>query len=296
MAINEKQLETWANPGSLVQSANTYQSIKDVIEHKDALYSGRTITSFLQGSYGNDTNVIGVESDVDIVLKSAAVFYYDISRLPAQTQEQYKASHPAAEYRFVDFKAAVGAWLHKHYGKDFDPGLKAMHIKPNGGRRNADVLPCMDFRRYRAYRADNDAIYDEGICFILADGTRIENFPIQHRDNCITKNQDTGLYFKPMVRIIKNMRNRMRDSGVIPNGIAPSYYIEGLIWNVPNELFGHSYERTFLQCYHYLRHANTGGLVCANGLVPLLGTGPINWDPRNFGTFFNALGEFWDNF
>ncbi len=296
MAINENQLDTWANPGSLVQSANTYQSIKGVIEDKRAPYAGRSITSFLQGSYGNDTNIIGAESDVDIVLKSSAVYYYDISRLPPATQEGYKASHPAAQYKFADFKAEVGTWLQQQYGKDLDSGAKALHIKANGGRRNADVLPCMNFRRYRAYRDDNNALYDEGICFMLPDGTRVENFPVQHRDNCIQKNQDTGLYFKPMVRIIKNMRNRMRDQGMIADKIAPSYYIEGLISNVPNELFGHSYERTFLQCYRYLRGANAGGLMCANRLVPLLGAGATSWDLENFAAFFQALGDFWDNF
>jgi hypothetical protein len=64
VAIPESQLETWTHIGAGPQSTATYQSIKAVIEHKDAPYASRQIDSFLQGSYGNDTNVFGADSDV----------------------------------------------------------------------------------------------------------------------------------------------------------------------------------------------------------------------------------------
>lgn len=82
MSIAEVQLETWAKPGAQVQSANTYQAIKKVIESNDAPYSGRSMSSYLQGSYGNDTNVFGLESDVDIVLQCSSIYYPDLQLLP----------------------------------------------------------------------------------------------------------------------------------------------------------------------------------------------------------------------
>jgi DNA-binding protein H-NS len=39
MAIPEAQLETWTGLGSVQQSKTTYQSIKNVLEHKDAPYA-----------------------------------------------------------------------------------------------------------------------------------------------------------------------------------------------------------------------------------------------------------------
>lgn len=100
-----------------------------------------------------------------------------------------------------------------------------------------------------------------------------------------------------MVRIWKNMRNRMREQGLIKSGIAPSYYIEGLLWNVPSNLFGHSYERTFLQCYSYLHYADKTQLVCANQNAWLIRKDEAtSWDPDDFNTFFNTLGGYWDNY
>jgi hypothetical protein len=73
MTIPETQLETWTHIGAAAQSAATYQTIKAVIESKDAPYATKQIDSFLQGSYGNDTNVYGADSDVDIVLRTKSI-------------------------------------------------------------------------------------------------------------------------------------------------------------------------------------------------------------------------------
>lgn len=45
-----------------------------------------------------------------------------------------------------------------------------------------------------------------------------------------------------MARVFKNMRSRLVESGLIEAGTAPSYFIEGLLYNVPNEKFTTSYQ------------------------------------------------------
>ena len=57
MAISESQLETWSHIGAKTQSAATYQTIREALEHPDAPYSGRRFEIYLQGSYGNDTRL-----------------------------------------------------------------------------------------------------------------------------------------------------------------------------------------------------------------------------------------------
>lgn len=44
-----------------------------------------------------------------------------------------------------------------------------------------------------------------------------------------------------MARILKNMREKLKDKNLITPDVAPSYYLEGLLYNVPNEDFGTSY-------------------------------------------------------
>src|SRR5258708_39423016 len=105
MAIPEAQLETWTHIGAGPQSSATYQSIKAVIEHKNAPYASRQVDSFLQGSYGNDTNVFGADSDVDIVLRSKAFFHYNLDALSEMEKSEFKRVYPgAAEYNLKTFK------------------------------------------------------------------------------------------------------------------------------------------------------------------------------------------------
>lgn len=294
--IPESQLDTWASPGSLTNSAATYQTIKSVIEHSDAPYAAQSVTSFLQGSYGNSTNVRGVDSDVDIVLKCGSIYYPDLHKLPDDQKEHYKRVRTGTSYSQEQFRNEVSNWLEDRYGSDFEPGDKALTIKANGNRRSADVLACCSYRRYLRFNGHNDASYVEGICFKLPDGTLIPNFPKQHYDNCVTKNRETNEYFKAMVRIWKNMRNRMRDDKLLEGVSAPSYYIEGLLWNVPNDRFGTSYQDTFLRCFSYIHDADKTQLVCANYQAWLLRENePTSWDPAQFEKFFNRLGGYWDD-
>jgi len=67
MPIPESQLETWSKPGSVAQSRDTYATIKRALENTNATYASRNFEVFLQGSYGNDTNIFA-ESDVDVVM------------------------------------------------------------------------------------------------------------------------------------------------------------------------------------------------------------------------------------
>lgn len=297
MSISEAQLDTWAKPGNQVQSANTYGTIKPIIENKDSPYSGRDISSYLQGSYGNDTNVFGLEADVDIVLQSGALYYPDLHKLSPEQKALYEQGRSGASYSVEQFKVDVTGWLQKQFPGQVDPGAKAITIKGTENRRKADVLACCDYYRFFTFFGFSDprTRIEKGVCFKLPDGKLIGNFPKQHRENCITKQAETKNYFKPMVRIVKNMRNRMKAAGVIGDGIAPSYYLEGLLWNVPNHLYGHSYERTFLEFYHWTKNAQKDQLVCANQQAWLLRKNEAtSWDPDKFATFFQALGDYWD--
>lgn len=85
----------------------------------------------------------------------------------------------------------------------------------NGTRRDADVLVCAKLRRYYTFPAFGDPVFVDGICFFLPDGTRIENFPEKHSENCTRKHQETNQWFKHTVRIMKNLRNTMIEKKLI---------------------------------------------------------------------------------
>ena len=250
---------------------------------------------FLQGSYKNDTNVYG-DSDVDIVLCHTGAFYRDLSRLSPEDRRAYDATTgDAVTYGYSDFKRDATAYITRLYN-NVNSGKKALYIPGgNSGRRNADVLIASEFRRYYEFKSLQNQRYDEGVCFFPAGGSMIENFPKQHSNNCTTKHQNTKSYFKPMVRIFKNMRNTMIAKGMLPVGVAPSYFIEGMLYNVPNDKFGDTFQQTWINCFNHIVSADCDKLVCANYMHWLVReNSPTSWPVANFNLFTTVLKRYWE--
>lgn len=293
MSIPEDQLDIWAKQGSVAQSRDTYGSIKRVLETPGTAYAGRDFTVFLQGSYGNDTNVYA-ESDVDVVIVLNETYYEDLGQLSEAEKGNFNQSRTPADYSYWDFRRDVQVWLVECYGKSVEPGNKAIFIPADGARRNADVIIAAQYQLFERFRTSYDEDHIEGICFWNKSLEQIANFPKQHSANCTTKHQATAGYFKPMVRIIKNMRNRMIADGKLESGIAPSYYLEGLLYNVPNDQFGQSYSDTFVNCYNWLLNADRSDFVCANETYFLLREGsPVTWRADKCSQFLDAAGDYW---
>jgi hypothetical protein len=98
-----------------------------------------------------------------------------------------------------------------------------------------------------------------------------------------------------MVRVFKNMRNRMIEQGLLAEGVAPSYFLEGMLYNVPNHKFGKSYGDTWVECFNWVVTAQRDQLVCANYLHWLVRDNePTSWPTANFLAFLNAAKAYWE--
>ncbi|CAJ0797163.1 nucleotidyltransferase domain-containing protein [Ralstonia holmesii] len=295
MAIPESQLETWSHQGSITQSSNTYNTVKGVLEANTTPYASKNFKVFLQGSYGNDTNIYA-ESDVDIVIRLDDCFYSDLHSLPEDERAAYKLAFGDATYTYADFKRDVLSVLQGQYGAAVKAGDKAIAIDANGSRRKSDVIVATQFRRYSKFRSADNSEYVEGICFFNAAGERIANYPRQHSANLTTKHQASSKWLKPVARVFKNMRSRMIDKGLIKAGIAPSYYIEGLLYNVPNEKLTSSYQDCVVNTLNWYRQeAQKSELVCANWQYYLLRDGVHTcWPQTNCDAFVEAAVKLWN--
>ena len=98
MAISESQLDIWAKQGSVTQSANTYGTIRNALDNASAPYYSKNYSIFLQGSYGNDTNIYA-DSDVDVVIKLESTYYNDLSDLSTNELALYNSEAMNAAYR-----------------------------------------------------------------------------------------------------------------------------------------------------------------------------------------------------
>lgn len=292
MTIPEAQLETWSQQGATAPSRNTYAAVRQVLEDSSAPYAGLGPSVFLQGSYANDTNT-GRDSDVDVVVSIDSMFGHDAQTLPAEQYEAFKQSHSDSTYSYKQYRSDVASWLTTKFGNSVDASGKAIFIPASGGRRECDVLPAIEYRYYYRYSSIRDQSYATGICFYLADGTQVINFPKQHSDNCTLKHQGTNSHFKPLVRIYKSMRNHLVDSGELREGTAPSYFIEGMIYNVPNDKFVASREGSFVNSFDYIASADRSAFNCANGIQKLLGSSSVTWRSADCDEFLNALRQLW---
>lgn len=295
MAIPESQFDTWSKQDSVAQSRDTYSTVKRVLDDGASPYYLKSFESFLQGSYANDTNVYR-DSDVDVVMRLDSAWYHDAPLLPRDQYQAFERAYPGtADYGLPEFKAQVSEWL-KHKFNGVTIGSKAIFIPGSGARRDCDVLVCARFKYYYRFTSVYDENYAEGICFFLKDGTRIVNFPKQHSDNCTAKHKATSQWFKPAVRIYKNMRNYLVDSNMLRDGTAPSYFIEGMLWNVSADKFGKSYDDTFVATFNYLVSTDRSTFKCANGIHPLLqASSHASWPPANCQAYLDALRNLWNN-
>ena len=296
MPIPESQLDTWSHQGSITQSSNTYNSIKNILEADTTPYAAKNYKVFLQGSYGNDTNIYA-ESDVDIVIRLDDCFESDLSELSEPEKAAQKAAHTDATYIHSDFKRDVLSVLTARYGSAVEAGDKAIAIAADGSRRKADVIVAIQFRRYFKFRSTYDSSYAEGICFYNSAGERIVNYPKQHSANLTAKHQASLKWLKPMARVFKNMRSRMVDANLIKAGVAPSYFIEGLLYNVPNDKFTSSYQDCVVNTLNWYRQeAVKKDLVCANEQYYLLRDAAHTcWNQANSDAFVEAAVKLWND-
>jgi hypothetical protein len=298
VAISEAQLTTWNNVGSIQQSSATYQSIKRVLERSDSPYASGDVDSFLQGSYCNDTNIYG-DSDVDIVLRTKALFYYNVDALPDPQKAEFKRIHPnPSQYGLPGFRRDVTDWLGQQYGGDRDAsGKKALRIKPSGNRRSADILLVCPHKRYSRYLSPRpeDQTFVEGVIFRTTDGKTIINYPKQHSDNLTAKHQTTNSWFKPTVRVYKNMRNRMVEKGLIKANAAPSYFLEGLLYNVPGDRFGGSWVATVENTFAWIDGNAPADYMCANAIHPLIRDNlATSWPVQGYIDWLNGMKKLWN--
>lgn len=208
---------------------NTEKAIRKAIDADSALNS-RTIRIFAQGSYRNHTNV-RQDSDVDICVLCTDICFTDYSS--AEGIDDSKVGLSTSSYTYAMFKNEVGTALRNYFGASVvSRGNKAFDIHATTYRVDADVVPCLEHRRY-----DRNGKYISGTELHPDNGGRVTNWPDQQYENGVLKHVLTKARFKKIVRILKNLRYEMEDQGIATAKCVPSYLVECLVFNVPNELF-----------------------------------------------------------
>lgn len=294
MAIPTNQLETWSSQGAMVSSSQTYNSIKSAIETITAKDDRLKVSTYLQGSYGNDTNVYK-ESDVDIVVQlesfeGSEIFYSNLN-------EEQKASlrFTTGAFGTDEFRNFYYLELQKIFGAgSMSLGSKSVKIAGEGNRRYADIIFVFP---YHSYNSLNPTDYIKGIAFKANTIGKelIINYPKQHSANGTTFHASTSNRFKPMVRVFKNVRNYLADKNVITKKQAPSYLIEGMLSNIPAHLYSNDKQQTFVNIVGHAKQADYQSMLCLNKLRPLFGNNGDQWNTGDADSFLFACYNLYKN-
>ena len=298
MPIPEKQLEAWANQGAVVLSKQTHESIRVALESEISLIKEKKYRIYLQGSYKNSTNIRG-DSDVDVVVELQSAFSPDISLLSSVEKANYGLHYPnVADYGWKAFREDVIQSLKKYYGSGMVcSGNKSIKVIASSGRLSADIIPCLQHRKYTKFIDAKDNAFTGGIKFYTSKENRaIVNFPELHYQFGTEKNGQlkTNGWFKPTVRVFKNARNKMIENHLIPEENACSYFIENLLFNVPDNLYGESYEKTFYNIVTWLIDSDLSRCICQNQQNQLFGAGPEQWEMEKALYFIDGLKNLWN--
>jgi len=299
MGIPESQLETWSHQGAVTTAKATHYSIRKALDSFEWT-EGVKYEVYLQGSYKNTTNIRG-DSDVDIIAQLNSTFKAGLSLLSEEEKELQKQAYPPAKYLLSDFRSDVLKALRAYYGESVvSLGNKSVRVAGSSNRLPADLVVCLLYRKYLRFRSGSDQNYVDGITFYaIKDKRWIINFPNLHYSNGISKNSmdNTKGWYKPTVRVFKNARTYLVDKGAITEAIAPSYFLECFLYNVPNELFGSCYQKTFLRLIEWLVLSLPNGqyqnLLCQNEQLPLFGDTAEQWSLNKAIKLLKTLLELW---
>ncbi len=285
MIYTEEQLQRFSNPPAKYQTEQiirTHQKIRDCIEagiDKDKVKEQYKLEScdfniYLQGSYKNSTNISN-SSDVDLIVEFNSVYYYDTSLLPADQVKQRQEDANPSGFGYDIFKSLVYLVLKDEFGEGIiKRDNKCIRYIENNNNPDADIIPSFTFKKYTQYISSTNYKAMEGIKLKADDGHWIENYPKIHFDNLTKKSQNTNNGFKPTVRLYKSLRDKLIENKLLAVGSAKSYYIENLLYNVPDNLFGGTTTDILKSTLNkVVTDFNSGHIVtyrCANGVDSLI--------------------------
>ena len=278
MPISESPLSRWSHheAGTAFKQAH--------VPIREALYAYKGLSQFkyevfLQGSYKNDTN-LGGDSDVDVVIRLASKLKPSVVALSGE-QLQEDGSHWFALERWQSFRDHAMNAMRARFGKAVKSGRKSIKVPKGKIPADADLVVTLS--------------YMQGIGFYLPDEERwVVSYPQQHHQRGLKREKATNERFKRTIRMFKGARNRLVEKGVLKKEEAPSYFIECLLYNVPDGLFKPEMRPTYSGILGWLKTAKLNDFQCQNGLVPLFGSEREQWSVKKARAFVKALQDMWD--
>ncbi len=264
MTIPESTLSSWSHHQAATAFKQAHVPIRKALEARKEL-SQFKYEVFLQGSYKNDTN-LGGDSDVDVVVRLSSKLKPAVADLTGERLQE-DGSHKFVHGQWKSFRDEALKALRAKFGKAATSGRKTLKVPKGKIPADADLVVTVSYR--------------EGIGFYFSDERRwVVSFPQQHHNHGLKKEKATNMRFKRTIRMFKAARNRLVEKGLLKKEDAPSYFIECLLYNVPDKMFKPKLATTYTGILAWLKTAKLGDFQCQNRKVALFGPGLEQWTQK----------------
>ena len=278
MPITESTLSRWSHHQAGTAFKQTHVPIREALDAHSGLAQFK-YEVLLQGSYKNDTN-LGRDSDVDVVVRLSSKLKPRVVALSGEALQE-DGSHRFALERWQSLREQAMKAMQARFGRAVKSGRKSIKVPKGKIPADADLVVTLSHK--------------EGIGFYLPDERRwVASYPQQHHQRGSKKELATRNRFKKTIRMFKAARNQLVDKGMLIKEDAPSYFIECLLYNVPDHLFDQKLAPTYLGILTWLKTARLKDFQCQNGQLPLFGPLPEQWSVKKARAFVKALQELWD--
>ncbi|MCL2621598.1 MAG: hypothetical protein FWD32_01025 [Firmicutes bacterium] len=304
--IKNEVLEKITAQGTVANLDVTFNNAKKLIEaalvriaKRNNMFNPTDVNIYMQGSYLNGTNVF-TASNVEIVVELTKTASFDPATLtPASYSliNNYFLGKFNLDYTVENLKHDL--YLELNAFTDNKATLeerKTIHIAAfKDLPRRVDILPAFSFKKF-VRKLDGGYKVVPGILVWDDDAqTHIMSFPKIHAENVSKKDKATNGNFVKMVRIFKTLRIYCSRAELITKKQAPGYFVECLIYNVPNSLFKGTLEEQFLKIINWLVNDNLLDNNCANEQWALIGTASEFWNILDANDFLLCMAYIWHN-
>ncbi|MFJ6616202.1 hypothetical protein ACIQOW_01295 [Kitasatospora sp. NPDC091335] len=291
-----EKLNRWTNPPSQAEEERLDRARRMVTnavrQHPPFANLGLIVEP--KGSWANNTNVSS-DSDMDIKVE----FTQRVFRGPVDGMEFWDLALQNNSYR--------GLWTPEVFRHELGVALKSASTRVDashnvafyvpsvpGSRPDTDVVPCFTYLHTPLFGA-----LKQGTVVFTKDGKHIVNWSQQQLENGRAKNNRTGRRYKFAVRALKSVENDLVAMGAVKE--LPSYFMECLIYNVPDEVFkAPSLDQAFRGALVCLKHQfgfwswnDPDTMVEPNGIKKLFGPAQ-KWNKNDaqhlLGAAWNYLG------
>jgi hypothetical protein len=262
-ALDNDFLLTYAKKPSeaLVKLANEeHPRVRKVLGDSD-------YETFLQGSYKNGTALEDM-NDVDIVA---------VRRSPpthGTLEERWAFLARDVTQRLQQEPRFTGRWTRED---------KCIRLNTQEGLK-IDIVPAIS--------ASGNPASDPITLYSVRERRETKNWPRGHQEGARRKGTATNGHYKQAVRLFKWWRNCHFSS----RRVAPSYYLECLLYSMPDKLFGGDLATWFVELARTIGHRFPDARAWHSQTLPrLAGKGNLlsseEWGARDFEQFRSALAR-----